>query len=57
MVHDVVGGAADEEGERPGPGRLAVGVEGADGVEVPAVVDGETFGGGPRRAGSSPASK
>jgi len=34
MVDDVVGGAADEELERPGPRRLAFGVEGADGIEV-----------------------
>ena len=34
VVHDVVGGPADEELDRPGPRRLALGVVGADGVEV-----------------------
>ena len=34
MIHHVVGGAADEELDRPGPRRLASGVVGADGIEV-----------------------
>ena len=34
VIHDVVGGAAHEELDRPGPRRLALRVVGADGVEV-----------------------
>jgi hypothetical protein len=34
MIHDVVGGAAHEELDRPGPRRPASGVVGADGIEI-----------------------
>ena len=34
VVHDVVGGPPDEELDRPGPGRLALGVVGADAGEI-----------------------